>query len=200
MPILFKVIRQKSLSLPRNLALATFGELLIVFVLNKGKSPIPPLLNRSEVLSSASHKEKCLQKSFLRIRMLTTQVSFYLLSLLELIWNCIIFMCLPSRLKRSWSTFNCQRCLVLVFCGSEKVWAWPFKEPCLKLSSVVPVFQNVGDRSMPKNYRPVSLHSVVIKVFENLLNNRLVKHLLLISLNVTFFLIPIMIIGILDQL
>ena len=53
---------------------------------------------------------------------------------------------------------------------------------------------------MSKNYRPVSLHSVVIKVFENLLNNRLVKHLLLISLNVAFFLIPIMIIGILDQL
>ena len=65
---------------------------------------------------------------------------------------------------------------------------------------MVPVFQNVGERSMPKNYRPVSLHSVVIKVFENLLNNRLVKHLLLISLNVAFFLIPIMIIGILDQL
>ena len=167
MPILFKVIRQKSLSLPRNLALATFGELLIVFVLNNGKSAIPPLFNWPEVLPSASDKEKCLQKYFLRIRMLTTQVSFYRLSLLELIWNCIIFMSLPSRLRRSWSTFNCQRCLVLVSCGSEKVWAWPFKEPCLKLSSVVPVFQNIGERSMPKNYRPVSLHSVVIKVFEN---------------------------------
>ena len=31
LPILFMLIRQKSLSLPRNLALATFGELLIVF-------------------------------------------------------------------------------------------------------------------------------------------------------------------------
>ena len=32
---------------------------------------------------------------------------------------------------------------------------------CWKVSSVVPVFQNVGERSTAKNYRPVSLLSVV---------------------------------------
>ena len=46
-----------------------------------------------------------------------------------------------------------------------------------KVSSVVPVFKNVGERSTAKNYRPVSLLSVVSKVFENLLNNRIVDHL-----------------------
>ena len=37
---------------------------------------------------------------------------------------------------------------------------------CWKVSSVVPVFKNVGERSTAKNYHPVSLLSVVSKVFE----------------------------------
>ena len=48
---------------------------------------------------------------------------------------------------------------------------------CLKVSSVVPVFKNVGERSTAKNYRLVSLLSVVSKVFEKLVNNRIVDHL-----------------------
>ena len=35
---------------------------------------------------------------------------------------------------------------------------------CWKVSSVVPVFKNLGERSTAKNYRPVSLLSVVSKV------------------------------------
>ena len=37
---------------------------------------------------------------------------------------------------------------------------------CWKVSLVVPVFKNVGERSTAKNYCPVSLLSVVSKVFE----------------------------------
>ena len=48
---------------------------------------------------------------------------------------------------------------------------------CWKVSSVVPVFKNVGERSTAKNYRPVSLLSVVSKVFEKLVNNRIVDRL-----------------------
>ena len=48
---------------------------------------------------------------------------------------------------------------------------------CWKASSVVPVFKNVGERSTAKNYLPVSLLSVVSKVFEKLVNNRIVGHL-----------------------
>ena len=48
---------------------------------------------------------------------------------------------------------------------------------CWKVSSVVPVFKNVGERSTATNYRPVSLLSVVSKVFEKLVNNRIVDHL-----------------------
>ena len=48
---------------------------------------------------------------------------------------------------------------------------------CWKVSSVVPLFKNVWERSTAKNYRPVSLLSVVRKVFEKLVNNRIVDHL-----------------------
>ena len=55
------------------------------------------------------------------------------------------------------------------------------KESCFpdywKVSLVVPVFKNVGERSTAKNYCPVSLLSVVSKVFEKLVNNRIVDHL-----------------------
>ena len=75
-----------------------------------------------------------------------------------------------------------------------------FKESCFpdcwKVSSVVPVFKNVGERSTAKNYRPVSLLSVVSKVFEKLVNNRIVDHLEIYGL----FLISTMVLGLLDQL
>ena len=48
---------------------------------------------------------------------------------------------------------------------------------CSKVSSVVPVFKNVGERSTSKNYHPVSLLSVVSKVFEKLANDRIIYHL-----------------------
>ena len=46
-----------------------------------------------------------------------------------------------------------------------------------KVSYVVPVFENVGERSTAKNYRPVSLLSVLRKVFKMLVNNKIVDHL-----------------------
>ena len=42
---------------------------------------------------------------------------------------------------------------------------------------MVPVFKNVGERFTTKNYRPISLLSVVSIVFEKLVNNRIVDHL-----------------------
>ena len=59
-----------------------------------------------------------------------------------------------------------------------------FFNKCLKnsssrinVSSVVLVFKNVGEWSTTKNYHPVSLFSVVMKVFDKLVNNRVVDHL-----------------------
>ena len=46
-----------------------------------------------------------------------------------------------------------------------------------KLSSLVPVYKNVGERSIAKNYDPVSVLFVVSKILEKLVNNRIVDHL-----------------------
>ena len=46
-----------------------------------------------------------------------------------------------------------------------------------KLSLLVPVYKNVGERSIAKNYDPVSVLFVVSKVLEKLVNNRIVDHL-----------------------
>ena len=59
---------------------------------------------------------------------------------------------------------------------------------CCKVSLVVPVFKNVGKRSTTKNYRPVSLLSVVGKVFEKCVNDRIVDQLEKCGL---FFLFPV---------
>ena len=42
---------------------------------------------------------------------------------------------------------------------------------------MVPAFKNVAERSIAKNYHPVSLLSLVSKVFEKFVNNRIVDHL-----------------------
>ena len=64
--------------------------------------------------------------------------------------------------------------LVLKNCEPEvsyilaKLFKMCLKESCLpdcwKVSSVVPVFKNLGERSAAKNYRPVSLLSVIISL------------------------------------
>ena len=61
---------------------------------------------------------------------------------------------------------------------------------------MVPVFKNVGERSTAKNYRPVSLLSMVSKVFEKLVNNRIVD----LVEKCDLFVISSMVLGLLDQL
>ena len=54
------------------------------------------------------------------------------------------------------------------------------KENCFpdcQVSLVVPVFNNDGKRTTAKNYHPVNLLFVVCKVFEKLVNNRILDHL-----------------------
>ena len=82
---------------------------------------------------------------------------------------------------------DCIPVVVLKNCGPEisyilaKLCNNCLKESCFpdcwKVSSVVPLFKNVWERSTAKSYRPVRLLSVVSKVFEKLVNNRIVHHL-----------------------
>ena len=55
------------------------------------------------------------------------------------------------------------------------------KEKCFptswKVSSVCPVFKNAGERSSSSQYRPISLLSIISKIFESILNKHLVDYL-----------------------
>ena len=61
---------------------------------------------------------------------------------------------------------------------------------------LVPVFKSVGERSIAKNYDPVSVLFVVSKVLEKLVNNGIVDHLEKCGL----FLISSVVLGVLNQL
>ena len=164
-------------------------------VLNKGKSAISPLFNGPEVLSSASDKAKLFAKNFSKNSNLDdsgislpvfpsrTNLKLHNISITPKMVNKVITNLDSSKASGP----DCIPVVVLKNCEPKlsyilaKLFNKCLKESCFpdwwKVSSVVPVFKNVGERSTAKNYRPVSLLSVVSKVFEKLVNNRIVDHL-----------------------
>ena len=84
------------------------------------------------------------------------------------------------------SSPDCIPMVVLKYCEPELSYILvPLFNKCLKescflycwdVSSVVLVSENVGKRSAAKNYHPVSLLSVVSKVFGKLVDNRIAVH------------------------
>ena len=78
------LLKQKSPSLTRNLAVSTFSELLIGF---SGKVNLPYLHYSAGQRCCLLHliKQNCLLKTFLRTLIVITQVSLFLFSLLEVI-------------------------------------------------------------------------------------------------------------------
>ena len=164
-------------------------------VLSKGKSAIPPLFNSPEVLSSASDKAKLFAENLSmnsnlddssislpvfpsRTNLKLHNISVTLKMARKVVTNLDLSKasgpdCIPVVVLK-----NCEPELSYVLaelfnkCLEESCFP-----DCWKVSSVVPVFKNVGERSTAKNYHPVSLLSVVSKVFEKLVNNRIVDHL-----------------------
>ena len=195
-------------------ALGTFGELLIVF---STKVNLLYLLCSTDWRCCLLHliKQNYLLKTFPRALILMTLVSLYRFSLLEItnpkLRNISIT---PKMVKKVIANLDsskvsgpdCILVVVLKNCEPEisfilaKLFNMCLKESyfpdCWKVSLVVPVFKNVGERSTAKNYCPVSLLSVVSKVFKRLVNNRIVDHLERCDL----FLISSMVLGLLDQL
>ena len=189
------LLKQKSPSLPRNLALGTFGELLIVFSKKVNLLYLLSLFNGPDVLSSASDKAKLFTKSFSKNSNLDdsgiplpvfpsrTNLKLHNISITPKMVKKVITNLDSSKASGP----DCILAVILKNCEPElsyilaKLFNKCLKESsfldCWKLSSVVPVFKNVGERSIAKNYHPVSLLSVVSKVFEKLVNNRIVDHL-----------------------
>ena len=164
-------------------------------VLSKGKSAIPPLFNGPEVLSSGSDKAKLFAENFslnsnlddsgvsLPVFPSRTNMKLHNISItLKIVRKVVMNLDLSKA-----SGPDCIPVVVLKNCELElsyilaELFNKCLKESCFpdcwKVLSVVPVFKNVGERSSAKNYRPVSLLSVVSKVFEKLVNNRIVDHL-----------------------
>ena len=90
LPNLFMLIKQKILSLFGKLPCVNLSELLILFSTRANLLyPLYLLVLRCCLLHLIKHN--CLMKTFLRSLILMTHVSLCLLSLLELIWYCILY-------------------------------------------------------------------------------------------------------------
>ena len=150
------LIKPKSPSLPRNLALGTFGELPIVF-------SIPPLFNSPEVFSSACDTAKLLAAHFSKNSFLDdsgislpvfpsrTNLKLHNISVTpKVVKKVIINLDLPNP-----SGPDCIWVVVLKNCEPElsyilvELFNKCLKESCFadcwKVLSVVPVFKNVGE-------------------------------------------------------
>ena len=164
-------------------------------VLNKGKSAIPPLFNSLELLSSVSDKANLFDENFsqnsnfddlgisLTVFPSRTNMKLHNISVTSKIVKKVIRNLDLSKASGS----DCILMVVLKNCEPElsyilsELFKKCLKESsfpdCWKVSSVVPVFKNVGERSTAKNYCPDSLLSMVSKVFKKLINNRIADHL-----------------------
>ena len=164
-------------------------------VLNKGKSAILPIFNGPEVLSSASDKVKLFAENFslnsnlhdsgVSVPVFPSRTNWKLhnISLTPKMVQKVVMNldlskasgpdCIPVVVLKNYE-LELSYILAELFNKCLKESCFP---DCWKVSSLVPVFRNVGERSTVKNYHPVSLLSVVSKVFEKLVNNRILDHL-----------------------
>ena len=164
-------------------------------VLNKGKPAIPPLFNGPEVLSSASDQAKLFNENFsknsnlddsgisLPIFPSRTNLKLHNISVTPKMVKKVITNLYMSKVSGP----DYIPVVILKNCEPElsyilaELFHKCLKESCFpdcgKVSSMAPVFKNVGERYTAKNYRPVSLLYVVSKVFEKLVNNRIADDL-----------------------
>ena len=159
-------------------------------VLSKGKSSIPPLFNGLAVLSCASDKAKLFAKRFskksnlydlgipLPVFLSRANLKLQNISVTPKMVNKVITNLNSSK----GSGPDCIPVVVLKNCEPElsyilaelfnKYLQESYFPDCFKVSLVV--HENVGERSTAKHYCPASLLSMVSKIFEKLVNNRIV--------------------------
>ena len=156
---------------------------------------IPPLFSGPEVLSSASDKVKLFAENFSKNSNLDDSGISLPVYPSRTNWKLHNISGTPKIAKKvimnlDLSKASCPDCIpVVVLKNCEPELSYKLAElfnkflkescfpDCWKVSSVVPVFKNVGKGSLVKNFRPVSLLSVVNKVFEKVVNNRIIDHL-----------------------
>ena len=164
-------------------------------VLNKAKSAKPPVFNNPELLSSTSDKAKLFAENFSKNSNLDdsgislpvfpsrTNLKLHNISVTPKLVEKVIMNLDLSKTSGP----DCSSVVVLRNYELElsKILAELYnkclKQSCFpdfwKVSLMVPVFKNIAERSTAKKYCHFSLLSVNSKVFEKLLNNRIVNHL-----------------------
>ena len=180
LPNFYILLKQKSPSFLRNLAIGTFEEFLIV--LSTKVNLLYPLYS-ADLRCCHLHliKENYLLKTFLRTLILMTLVSLYLFSIQlhnisitpKMVKKVITYLDSSKASRPDYVTVvllrNCEPDLSNIL---AKLFIMCLKESCFpdcwKISSMVSVFKNVGERSAAKNYIPVSLFSVLLKTLKNL--------------------------------
>ena len=207
------LIKEKSPSLSRNLVVGTFGKLLIV---SSTKVDLLCLLYSTTQRCSLSTSDKV--KFFAKKYSSNSNLDDLGISLLlfpsrtnRKLHNISVT---PMMVKKVITDLDSSKtsgpdCIPLVFlkkCKPDisyllaKLFNMFLKEPCFpdcwKVSMVLPVFKNVGERSTAKNYRWVSFLVVVVKVFGKLAHNRNINHLEKYGL----FLVSSMVLSRLNQL
>ena len=153
-------------------------------ILNKSKSAIPSLFNGSEVLPSTSDKAKLFAENFSKNSNLDesgislpvfpsrTNLKLHNISVTPKMVKKVITNLDLSKA----SSPDCIPVVVLKKCEPElsyilaELFNKCVKESCLpdcwKVSLVVPIFKNVGEKSAAKNCCPVSLLSAVSKILK----------------------------------
>ena len=176
--------KTKSLSLPRNLVLWTFGELLIVF---STKLNLLYLLCSMAQRYCVLHliKQNCLIKTLLRTLILMTLVSLYLVfaSRTNLkLRNISVTTKMDKKIMMNLNSSKtsgpgCIPVVVLKNYEPELSYIRSLREVVGRSRGWSLYFKNVGERSTAKNYRLASLLSLLNKVFEKLVNNRIADHI-----------------------
>ena len=164
-------------------------------VANKGKSSVPPLINGPEVLTSSSDKAEFFAQQFSKNS--TLDDTGHPLSAFESRTDVVLdTVHITSRMVASViQSLDASKAtgpdgipvVVLQKCCPElspilsklfnKLLAESCYPPCWKVPDVIAAFKNCGDRSDPRNYRPISLLPIISKVFEAVLNNFIVRHM-----------------------
>ena len=164
-------------------------------VMNRGKGSVPTIINGPEVISSSLDKAKLFAMNFATNSTLDdhghplpvfpsrteSRLSNFHVSVGE------VARCIKNLDTNKATGPDNIPVIVLKHLSPElspilaKLFNRCLKEKCFpslwKFSSVCPVFKNAGLRSSPSQYRPISLLSVVSKLFEAVINQRLIKHL-----------------------
>ena len=154
-------------------------------VLNNGRSAIPPLFNGPELFAENFSKNSNLDNSGISLPVFCSRTNLKLHNI-SVSPKMVKKVLMNLDLSKA-SGPDCLPVVVVKTCELElsyilaELFNKCLKESCFpccwKVSSVVPVFKNIGERSTAKNYHPVSLLSVVSKVFEKPVSNRIVDHL-----------------------